>query len=267
MEGYTLVTGATGGRGEEFCRQLAARGDRLFLTGRSPERLAALSGRLAAEFHAVQTDFFPCMLDDEKQRAALFADIDAKGVRISRLVYVAGVDTQLAFEKYDQQKLLFQTRVNFEAAVSTARYAMERRTQDFGILVVGSMSSACPMPYFALYSATKIAICYFFSALRTELKGSAKVTVVMPGGVPTRPDIIEDIKRQGLKGRLSAKPKAFVVKKALAGAEKNKRIVIPGLFNKFTYFITKIVPVSWQTAFVAKHWSGREKDAFTRRDR
>ena len=84
----------------------------------------------------------------------------------------------------------------------------------------------------------------------------------MPGSVPTRDDIKRDIKLQGLTGKLSSKPVDFVVKKALKGLEKNKQRVIPGAFNKFIYFIEKIIPISIQCRYIAKKWSKKEKDNF-----
>lgn len=263
MSGYTFITGATGGLGEEFCLQCAEKKENLFLTGRSEHKLLALKEKLLSKFPDIKIEFCPCMLTSEEDRAKLMEYADEKGITFSRFVNVAGVDTQLAFEKYTQEKIVFQTRVNFEAAVSLTRYVLDRREKELSILIVSSMSGACPMPYFAIYSATKQALVYFFSALRKEMQGTGvKVSVLMPGGIPTRPDIINDIKIQGLKGKLSSKPKDFVVRKALSGADKNKRIIIPGAFNKFTYAVTRITPAAVSMAFVAKNWKGKEKDAF-----
>ena len=123
------------------------------------------------------------------------------------------------------------------------------------------MSGSTPMPYFAIYSATKSALINFYTSLRYEVK-DAKITVLAPGGIPTREDVIKDIKRQGCSGKLSSKPAEFVVKKALKGLDKNKRLVIPGAFNKFVYGIEKIAPLGLRCRFVAKKWKNKEKDAF-----
>jgi short-subunit dehydrogenase len=263
MEMFTMITGATGGIGEEFSFTLAARGNNLFLTGRSEDKLSSLSNRIKERYPSIKIAYFACMLDDENERNRLFAFIEDGGYTFNRFVSVAGVDTQLAFEKYTQQKLLFQLRVNFEAAVSLSRFVLSHRGDGLEMLVVSSISGACPMPYFALYSATKSALISFFSALRVELKGKGvKVTVLMPGSVPTRQDVIEDIKRQGLKGRLSSKPKSFVVRKGLEAVSKNKRIEVPGLFNKLVYLSTRIAPTWATSAFVEKGWKNKEKDAF-----
>ena len=125
------------------------------------------------------------------------------------------------------------------------------------------MSGASPMPYFALYSASKALLINLFTSLHYELKkDGVKVTVVMPGGVPTRPDIIEDIKGQGLWGKLSAKPADFVARKSLKAVKKNKIKYIPGGFNKFLNFIMKLVPKRIVLSFIARRWKKQTKDAF-----
>ena len=80
--------------------------------------------------------------------------------------------------------------------------------------------------------------------------------------MPTRPDLIEEIKKQGLGGRLSSKPPEFVVKKSLKAVAKNKIICVPGAFNKFLYFIMKISPKRIVLSFIARRWKSHRKDAF-----
>ncbi len=260
MKGFALVTGATGGLGKEFCRQLSAKGENLFLTGRSEEKLALLKSELLSKGGG-EILYFPADISSEKDRENLFKYIDEKGIKLSALYNVAGVDTQKPFEDYSEEKLIFQCRVNLEATLSVTRYSLSRRTKDFKILTVASMSGSVPMPYFAIYSATKAALINFFTSLRYECK-DCKITTLAPGGIPTREDIIEDIKIQGLKGKLSSKPAEFVVKKALVALDRNKRLEIPGAFNKFVYFIEKITPLGVQCRFVAKNWKNKSKDAF-----
>ncbi len=131
------------------------------------------------------------------------------------------------------------------------------------IITVGSMSGVSPMPYFALYSATKAMLANFYTSLHYELKERGiKVTVVMPGGVPTRPDVIEDIKGQGLWGRLSSKPADFVAKGSLKAAAKNKIRYIPGSFNRFLFVVMKLVPKKIVLRFIARRWKKQTKDAF-----
>ena len=237
--GYVLIPGATGGIGSEFCRQLVLDND-LLITGRNEERLNNLKLELLSIRPTAKIEIFPADISDFNQREELFAFVDKNNISFSGLINVAGVDTQKEFVKYTQQKIAFQIRVNVESTISITHSVLLRREKQLKILTVSSMSGTVPMPYFAIYSATKGALNSFFKSLRYEVK-DAKITTLMPGSVPTRDDIKRDIKLQGLTGKLSSKPVDFVVKKALKGLEKNKQRVIPGAFNKFIYFTRRFL--------------------------
>ena len=119
------------------------------------------------------------------------------------------------------------------------------------------------MPYFALYSAMKGALTSFSVALRAEMKKSGvRVTAVLPGAMPTRDDIKQQIAGQGLWGKLAAKSPEYVAKKSLAAVKRNKAKYIPGFWNRVMNAGTKLVPSAWRTAFIAKRWSKISKDAF-----
>lgn len=262
---YSLVTGACGGLGGAFVREIASRGDNLFLTGRSEERLRALAQAVSADFPDVKIKYRACDLTDGLSRKAFFEFADREGACFHRLVYVAGVDTQMAFEEYTEEKLVFQTRVNFEGAVSFIRSFLSRANLNgkAEILAVGSMSGICPMPYFAIYSATKRALCQFCTALRTELKEKAKVTCILPGGIPTREDIKKDIEGHGFWGKISQKSPEQVAVAGLKAVKKNKRAKVVGFWNKIIKFFTDLAPLSVQLHFIAKRWKKTKKDAFS----
>ena len=258
--GYSLVTGATGVLGKEFCKRLVLTDD-LFLTGRSLEKLTLLKAELLQINPTAKILFFPADLTDINERKNLFAYADENGVKFGGAFLVAGVDTQKAFEKYTPEKITFQTRVNFESVVDLTHGVLTRREKDLKVLAVASMCGTVPMPYFALYSATKSAVINFFQALRYEVK-DAKITTLIPGSIPTRDDIKKDIELQGWTGKASAKSPEFVVEKALKGLAKNKAKVIPGAFNKVVYFFEKITPTFIRNAIIANKFKNKEKDNF-----
>ncbi len=261
-EGYTFISGATGGIGRAFSFRCAGEG-KLFLTGRSSERLASLRAEILRGYPGAAIEYYACDLTDERARAEMFAYIENLGIRFSRLCNVAGADIQKAFEKYTQQKIVFQCRTNFEAAVSLTKFVLQHRAERLEIVTIGSISAVYPMPYFALYSATKKAEEQFFYALRTELRGGGvNVTVVEPGGVYTRPDVIADIRGQGLWGKLSAKKPECVAEKSLRAVQKNKRVCRPGFWNKFIAAVPRLVPLGVRMRFIARRWKKLEKDAF-----
>ena len=261
---FTLITGACGGLGGAFTRLLASKGEPVCLTGRSEERLEELATRLKEQYPALPVVYRACDLRDSGSRLDFFKWADGEGLVFSRLVYAAGADNQKAFEKYSEETLAMQSRVNFEGAVSFVRGVLDRAVLDgkCELLAIGSVSGIYPMPYFALYSATKRALEQFFSALRVELKGRAKVTCVLPGAIPTREDVKAYIKTQGLWGRLAALPPEKVAKRALKAVKKNKRRVVIGFWNKMMNAFTALLPLSLKMRFVARKWSKTEKGIY-----
>ncbi len=259
---YTFISGATGGIGKAFTFSCAKKGYNLFITGRSEEKLRTLKNSIEKEYN-VTVKTCACDLTSELSRKEMLSYIDQNGIKFDRIINVAGVDTQKAFMDYTMEKVLFQIRVNVEATISLTHALLSRKEKQTEVITIASMSGASPMPYFALYSATKALLINFFTSLHYELKkDGVKVTVVMPGGVPTRPDIIEDIKGQGLWGKLSSKSPEFVAEKSLKKVKKNKIKYIPGVFNKFLNLVMKIVPKKIVLTFIARRWKKQSKDAF-----
>lgn len=258
---YSLITGATGYLGKAFAFELATHGENLILTGRSEEKLSQLSGELLEVNGNIDIKIFPCDLTDETERENFYKSIE--GLAISRLVNVAGADIQKPLEEYDEKKLVFQSRICFESAVSTCNFAIKHRAESLKIINISSVSGIYPMPYFAIYSATKSALTQFSIALNEEMKGkNVTVTAVLPGAFYSRPDVNEYIKTQGAWGRLATKTPQFVAKKSLYYSEKGRVKVIVGFANKFMNFATKIIPLKLKLKFISKKWSQTRKDAF-----
>ena len=189
--------------------------------------------------------------------------ISADGFRLSLLANIAGADIQKGLQEYTQEKIAFQCRVNFEACVSLCRFAIENKAERLEIINLSSVSGLYPMPYFAIYRATKGALTSFSQSLRAEMKGKGvNVTAVLPGAMPTREDIKEQIKGQGLWGKLAAKKPQEVAEVSLKAVKKNKRKVIVGFWNKVMRATTWWIPTAWRMRFIAKRWSKISKDAF-----
>lgn len=259
---YTFISGATGGIGKAFVKACASKGYNLYITGRSAEKLKSLKENIT-DTYGVLVEYFPCELTSLESRKLMIEDIKAKGIILDRIINVAGVDIQKAFTEYTEEKLLFQLRVNAEATLHLTHSLLFLRAEKLEIITISSMSGQSPMPYFAVYSATKAMLTNFFTALHYELKkDGVKVTIILPGGVPTRPDVIEDIKGQGLWGKLSKKSPEFVAEKSLKAVKKNRVKYIPGGFNRLLNFIMKLLPKKIVLRFIARRWKKQTKDAF-----
>jgi hypothetical protein len=266
---FTVITGATGYLGRAFALECACRGENLFLTGRSEQKLQELQTYLLSVCSDVCVRYFACDLTVSEEREKLFDYFDKltfsdfDGARVSKLINVAGADIQKAFESYDQQKLTFQTRICFEAAVALSNFAIKRRADRLQIINISSVSGIYPMPYFALYSACKRALTNFSVALNQEMKGTGVTsTAILPGAIYTRADVVEYIKTQGLWGKIAAKQPEFVVKKSLKAADKGKAKTIIGFANKLMNVFTKLIPQRIKLKFIAAKWKKTTKDAF-----
>lgn len=257
---YTMITGATGVLGREFARQCYARGDNLLLTGRSAEKLETLKERLSVSGGG-DIRVFAADLADEAQRENMYAAFG--GLEISCLINVAGADIQKPFSEYTQQKLTFQTRVNFEAALSCTAFALSQRADRLRILNISSVCGECPMPNFAVYSAAKGALTSFSKAIAAEYRGSGvTVTVVLPGSVYTRDDVKEYISSLGAWAKFAAKQPDFVVRKSLKATERGKSCAVIGWANRLVLALSGMLPEGLRLRVIARKWAHTRKDAF-----
>ena len=256
-----MITGATGVLGGEFARLCLLRGENVYLTARSPQKLSALRGELAEDFPSADIRVFACDLCDEAARGRLYAD--ASGLSFRRLINVAGADIQKAFALYDEQKLVFQLRSTLEGALSMCLFCMQHPAEKLQIINISSLCGEYVMPYFAVYAAAKGALTSFSRALAEECRGShISVTAVLPGAVYTRPDVVEYIKRQGAWGRLAAKTPQYVAIKSLKASDRGRRRVIPGLANKLAYLLSRMLPRGLMIKLNASMRKNTSKDAF-----
>lgn len=264
-----VVTGATGYLGGAFVDELIKtekikNGEQsLVLTGRSDERLAKLRERVLSLVPNAVVFTKAADLSNECSRQAFLDALAARAERVQMLLNVAGADVQKPFEEYTQEKLLFQCRANFEGAASLCLYAVQNAAEGAKIINISSVSGIYPMPYFAVYSATKGALTSFSMAIASEVKRKKiSVCAILPGAMPTREDVCEQIRGQKLWGKLSAKPPSYVAKVSLRAAQKGKKKVVVGFWNKAMNAATKLLPLSWKMKFIEKRWSKIRKDAF-----
>ena len=167
---YTLITGATGGLGKAFVWELASRGEGLILTGRSEEKLRLLQTELLEKYGDLVVQIIPADLSKEEGRDDLKAKIKQNGWLLRRLINVAGADIQKPLQEYTEEKIRFQCRVNLEAAIELCHFAVGQKADSLEIINISSVSGIYPMPYFAIYSATKSALTSFSLAFREEVK-------------------------------------------------------------------------------------------------
>jgi uncharacterized protein len=230
-----LVTGASSGIGEQFARQLSARGHELVLVARRRERLEQLAGELPGTAHVV-----PCDLATES--ASLADRVGEQGVEVDLLVNNAGFGTYGHFVDIDPQRDAEQVRVNCEAVVTLTHAflpAMLKRGRG-GVIVVASTAGMQPLPYEVVYSASKAFALNFTEALSGELRGSGvRVMAVNPGPVPTEWQAVaghDDTADPVVPAEITA---AQVVSESLQAYDRGRRSFIPGSRMRWFMRVTR----------------------------
>jgi uncharacterized protein len=218
-----LITGASSGIGEEFARQLAARGYELVLVARRKERLEELAEELPTTVHIV-----PCDLGSEAEK--LHGKVIKLGVDVDLLVNNAGFGLRGHFTDLDPKREAEMVRVNCEAVVTLTHAFVPPMIErgNGGVITVASTAGMQPLPYETTYAATKAFAISFMEALSMELRGTGvKCLVVNPGPVKTEWQQVAgyDEKTRTAPGMIGADQ---CVADSLRAYDEGKRSVIPG---------------------------------------
>jgi short-subunit dehydrogenase len=230
-----MITGASSGLGEEFARQLAGRVDRMVLVARRAERLEAIAAGLRAEFPAMQVMVIPANLMDGDERISVVEQADAAGFSPDLLINNAGLGDYGEFATAEWAALESMLELNVTALTHLSHLVLPQMTNRGGgwILNVSSLASTLPIPDFAVYAATKAYVSSFSEALRIELaEHGIRVMSLCPGPVKTEFGAVA--KRKGSEREMPTSPyfyvpKEQVVREALAGLDRGKARVFPGL--------------------------------------
>ena len=248
-----LVTGASSGIGQATAQHLAQAGYRVFGTSRR----AATQATPGVVMLALD-------VTSDDSVAALVKDVMRRAGRIDLLINNAGFGVAPAAAEessLEQARAIFDT--NFFGLVRMTRaVAPHMRAQGSGhIINIGSVLGFLPMPYMALYSASKHAVAGYSEALDHELRTmGVRVSVVEPAYINTpfdanlmAPDaplaayraICEKVAqrvKQVLVGADGPEVVAKIVVKA-AGAKKPQLRYTPGLANRMR-LLRRFAPAS-----------------------
>lgn len=185
--GTALVTGASSGIGEALARALAARGMSLLLAAlpREEPALRAIADELTLA-HDVRVELAPVDLTEPGAPERLRSIADQAGFELDLLVNCAGMGIFGPFTVVPAERQLAMVRLNIEANVAlTATFLprmIERRRG--AVLLVASTSAFQPMPYHAVYAASKAFLLRFGEALWAEChRHGVRVVTVCPGPV------------------------------------------------------------------------------------
>ncbi len=237
---FALVTGASKGLGKSFARALAQRQQNLVIVARSKSGLEALATELR-QAHGVLIEIVAMDLAKPGAGLTLANDLSQRGLQIDLLVNNAGFGERGEFLKLPLQRQLEMIHLQNTAVVELTYQLlpgmMDRNGEGSagyrrGLINVSSMAGFQPVPYAAVYSASKSFLMTFSMALREELRSSG-VTVVTVCPARLRPDA--DDPRVGKEQRKvpgGEQNHEDVVRATLQKLDDGGGLVIPGRKNR-----------------------------------
>lgn len=258
MPAYVLITGATGGLGSAFALECARRGYDLVLTDVRPAGSALAS--YLAEKYGIKATYYPCDLSRAEDRSRFYQQITAEGYRFWGLLNVAGTDFEGAFAERTRDQVLQILRVNVEATIDNTHSILKLRAPDrrFMLVNVASLAAFQPMPYKAIYAATKRMLLDFTLAIGEEIRDFGTATALCPAGMPTNPDVMRAIFAQGFWGRMTTVNPDEVACCTIRAALRGRRVVIPGGINQFIRSLAGFFPAEWTARFIGRRWSATQ---------
>jgi short-subunit dehydrogenase len=241
---WALVTGGSSGMGLEYARQLAEIGCNLLLVSNQAEELQKAAEELRRD-RAIQV--MPHFQDLATEPAAdeLLAFCQSKNLQIDILINNAGMFFFEELTTENESKALTMMRLHiFTPTRLCVLFGEEMKKRGYGYIInMSSMAANLPCPGITIYSATKAYLKSFSKSLFFEMRPyGVGVTTVCPAAIATplyklKPSLLNF----GVKIGLIGTPQ-WLVRKALKGMMRKKRVVKPGFMNRYLPPLIAILP-------------------------
>ncbi len=237
--------------GKEFARQLAAGGevDGFWFVARRKENMEALAAELGVNARIICAD-----LTTEEGIEAVRGALETERPEVKYLINCAGFGNFGAFDELSETEVTGMLDLNIKATVLITHMTVPYMMKGGRIIQLGSGSCFTPLPYFNIYSSSKVFVLHYTKSLNFELKKyGIKATCFCPGWVDT-----EFLGKSKIPGR--RRPKAMkpllkcdkVVAKCLKASRKGKVMCVTNWYTKLQHVMFKLLPDKLMT----KLWLG-----------
>ncbi len=249
-----LVTGASSGIGLALATALANRGAHLIITARSEDKLQQLAAELRKK--GSQVHIFTSDLSQTGAAQNLFEQVEKAGLQVDLLVNNAGFGKWGEFLEFERATYNEMLQLNINALTELCHLFIPGILQrgEGGIINLGSTASFIPVPFAAVYSATKAYVIMFTEALQGEYgERGLQCMTLCPGGTASNfaavanpnikitsgfRDTPEFVAETGLKAFL--KGDLYVI----TGASNKRVTILPRLFSRKAAL--KMVTTIWK---------------------
>lgn len=245
MKKIAILTGATGGLGREFLKQILNEEiDEVWAIARNGQRLSELHEQYGEKVVPISIDLSE-MQEIEQIRHLL----DEKKPQVTYLINNAGLAKMGKYNDFSIEEIDKTINVNCKAPVMLAQICIPYMRKGSRILNISSASAFQPNPYINLYAASKAFERSYSRALNVELNGTGITsTAVCPGWIDT------ELLQKEINGKKVKFPGLVtpdrVAKQAIKDAKKGKDMSVCSLYIKCQHMNVKLLPQRW----VMKIW-------------
>ena len=241
---WALITGGSSGMGLEYACQLAEAGCNLLLVSNQETELEKAATDLRQDKDIQVLPHYQ-NLATETAAEELFDYCQSQGLQIDILINNAGMFFFEELTTENEDKALTMMRLHiFTPTRLCILFGEEMKKRGYGYLInMSSMAAKLPCPGIAIYSASKSYLKSFGKSLYFEMRPyGVGVTTVCPAAIATplyklKPSLLN----LGVKIGLIGTPQ-WLVRKALKGMMRKKRVVKPGFMNLYLPPLIAILP-------------------------
>lgn len=235
---YALITGASSGIGYEMAVKLSNLGFSIIAVARTKEKLLSLKKRCNTNVDIICLD-----LSVKENLYSLYEQTKQKNITV--LVNNAGFGIYGNFFDTDIDRDLNMIDLNIKCVhILTKLYLKDMLKKDIGyILNVSSSAAFIPAgPFMSTYYATKKYVLSLTNAIYEEIKKNKSNVCI--SSLCLGPTNTEFNKKASIHASLKQIDKEYVAENALKGLFHKKRVIIPGMINKFLKVVTRFIPDS-----------------------
>ena len=236
-----IITGASGGIGSEFARQISRLDgiDEMWLIARNEERMIKLGEELGLKYKVISADLTTAE-GIEKVRTALREEAP----RVKFLVNASGFGNYGAFDEISEDEVVKMIDLNVKALVLITHMTVPYMERGGRIVELGSGSCFTPLPYFNVYSSSKVFVLHYTKSLNYELrKYGVKATCFCPGWVDT--EFLGKSLANGNTHPKSMKPLLKcedVVRRCVKASLKGRAMCVTNWYTKLQHLTFKLLP-------------------------
>jgi len=233
-----LISGATGGMGEEIAKQLSKEECKLALFARREDELKRISEEISNT--KTQCIYKKCDVKNKKDIADAVDFTFKTFGRIDVAILTAGILIPNPIETFDSTVIINTTEVNFFGNVYFIEQLLPimKKQQSSIIAVISTLPDRRGLAGWGAYGASKAAISWLVESLRSEArqKYNIKFITIKPGSVET--PMIDGYHR---KGAISANKAAKII---IRGIKRGKRVIQFPLGQTVMFRLTDLFPPS-----------------------